>query len=161
MKILIIEDDEIKRDRLAACVLQLIAPAPVSLFTARSLHSGVQALRSEQFDLIVLDMSMPTFDIQKDEDGGRPEAYAGRDILHRMDRLKLKTPVVVVTQYDRFGEGASSLTLAQLDEQLHQLHPSTYRGSVYYDASVAGWKESLGRIIQSVKQEILNSGVKP
>jgi CheY-like chemotaxis protein len=153
MLILVIEDDEYKRTQICNFVSQSCAFA--DLRVAKSLQSGLRAIISERFDLIILDMTMPTFDIGFNEDGGRPQAYAGREILRQLDRRKIKIPVVVVTQFDRFGSGDDALTLEQLDSELSEAHPDNYKGSVYYNASVEGWKDSLANTIrQSLNKEV-------
>lgn len=60
-----------------------------------------------------------------------------------MDRVGVTTPVVVVTQFDRFGDGKDGLNLAELDAQLRHDHPNIYRGYVYYNVGVTGWREDL------------------
>jgi CheY-like chemotaxis protein len=145
MKILLVEDDDNKRTQIETFV-RASFPA-TSLQLARSVRSGLNALLSGTYDLVLMDMTMPTFDVGIDEDGGRPQAYAGRELLRQMDRRGITTPVVVITGYDTFGGDAEVLTLSQLDAQLRSSHPVTYAGSVYYDASVAGWQEALGSII--------------
>jgi CheY-like chemotaxis protein len=146
--ILLVEDDENKRNQIGGFISEMYRPAVITY--ARSLQSGVKAVIGGGIDLIILDMTMPTFDISTEDEGGRPQIYAGRELLRQMDRRRMRTPVVVVTQFNKFGEGKESLDLGELDEQLRESHPHTYRGVVYYDAAVEGWKKSLEKLINSV-----------
>jgi len=143
--ILLVEDDELKRNQIGGLVSEKFHP--VNIKYARSLQSGVKAVMAGGNDLVILDMSMPTFDISTEDEGGRPQVYAGREVLRQMDRRRIRTPVIVVTQFDKFGEGEEALTLRELDEQLRESHPYTYRGVVYYDAAVEGWKKALEGLI--------------
>jgi CheY-like chemotaxis protein len=152
MKVLLVEDDEDKREQLREF---LSSELSAEVTEARSRQSGIHALLKDSFDLIVLDMSMPTFDITPTEDGGRPQAYAGRDILHQMDRYAITTKVVVVTQFDRFGQSEDEITLLELDKQLEGAFPDNYLGAVYYNVSYAGWQESLRTLL--VNANFLNS----
>ncbi len=145
MKLLIIEDDENKRSQLLSFLGQEFPDTVVE--TAASLHSGVARLTSERYDLVLLDMTMPTFDTTAEEDGGRPQVYGGRSILRQMDRRELKTPVIVVTQFDLFGDSDYALTLTELDDELSEAHPNTYCGSVYYNATMESWKGQLRKKI--------------
>lgn len=147
MNILIVEDDDNKRTQIEAFIRGSFPDTQLQL--ARSVRSGLKALLAGIYDLVLMDMTMPTFDVGIDEDGGRPQAYAGRELLRQMDRRGITTPVVVITGYDTFGRDSEVLTLSQLDAQLRDSHPMTYAGHVYYDASVAGWQEALGSIIGS------------
>jgi CheY-like chemotaxis protein len=143
MRLLVVEDDENKRNQILGFISERFSSVEVT--AAESLQSGLKLIVGEHFDLILLDMTLPTFDIGIDEDGGRPRAYAGREILRQMDRRKIGTPVLVLTQFDKFGEGADALTLPELDGLLHQSHPNTYQGAIYYSSSVEDWKEELSR----------------
>jgi CheY-like chemotaxis protein len=148
MNILIVEDDENKREQIGRFVTEKYPEASISY--ANSQQSGLTTIINEPIDLIILDMSMPTFDKTVEEDGGRPQAYAGREILKQMDRREIHRPVIVLTGYDKFGEGVDALTLPELRSQLEVAHPESYRGMVFYDVAVEGWKEELTRIISDV-----------
>jgi CheY-like chemotaxis protein len=145
MKILIVEDDENKRTRLVDFLNELYPSS--SLEVAKSLQSGVRKLRSNAPDVILLDMTLPTYDIGPDESGGSTHAYGGREFLRQMKRFKLSSPVIVVTQFDTFGSGDETMTLAALDEELKKSHPGVYLGAVYYHASIQSWKEHLRNFI--------------
>ena len=133
-KILLVEDDEEKHLELLPFAQQELK-ADVTL--ARSRQSGVAALLRDHFDLILLDMTMPTYDVTPVvEDGGRSQAYAGRDILQQMERRGISTKVIVVTQFDRFGQAEDEITLEALDAQLEAAFPDIYVGAVYYSAGV-------------------------
>ena len=141
MKLLLVEDDEIKRTQLVSFIAEFLPQFKIEI--AKSYQSGIKAIIDNDYRLIILDMTMPTFDIGIDEYGGRPQAYAGREILQQMDRREIKSPVIVVTQFDRFGEGKDKLTLAELEEQLFNAHPNIYKGAIYYNTAVDSWKNQL------------------
>ncbi|RKG59856.1 response regulator [Corallococcus sp. AB011P] len=156
VNVLLIEDDENKRGQLAA-LIEAVVPN-VSLFISKSLNSGLRSLVVDRFDFVILDMTMPSFDIGPDDDGGRPQAYGGREILQQMDRRGIKTPVIVVTQFDRFGEGKNVTDLSELDSQLRLEHPDIYQGVVYYNVALTGWREALLAMIRTVSAETLVVG---
>ena len=148
MNALIVEDDENKRIQLESFIRKAFPQAMVSI--AKSLQSGLRLILLEKYDYVILDMTMPTYDISVEEDGGRPQAYAGREILRQLDRREIVLPVIVVTQFDRFGEGKETLTLSELDAQLRMQHPHIYMGSVYYNPALEGWKQELSRAIKKI-----------
>ena len=151
MKLLIVEDDENKRHQLSELIQEKFPNVSVDM--ARSLQSGLRTIIKVKYDLIILDMTMPTYDISVDEDGGRPRAYAGREILRQMERRKIFVPVILVTQFDRFGEGSESITLSEIDAQLFSEHKVNYRGSVFYNPALEEWKTSLFKIINRLMED--------
>jgi len=148
MKILVIEDDENKRNQILHFLQDTFPLAKIEI--AKSLQTGLKAIIRVGPDLILLDMTMPTFDIGGPEDGGRPQPLGGREILRQMARRKITVPTIVVTQFDKFGEGAHALTIEELHSQLRSAHTGTYVGFVYYNAALEGWKQELGSLIGSV-----------
>jgi CheY-like chemotaxis protein len=104
----------------------------------------------QKLDLVLLDMTMSTFDVQAEDDGGRPISYAGREILRQMDRFEIKTPVIVVTQYDLFGTGLETMSRKDLDKLLSKEHSDTYRGMVFYNAVEDAWKATLTKLATKV-----------
>jgi DNA-binding NarL/FixJ family response regulator len=151
MKILIVEDDENKSLQLYNFFSEKFPQVEVE--NAQSLQGGLRKILDGGIDIILLDMTMPTFDIRLDEDGGRPQPYAGREILRQMDRRDIDVPVIVVTQFDRFGSGIDSMTLSELDKQLRLAHPENYKGAIYYDVSFGEWKDDLANKILRLQRE--------
>lgn len=150
MKILLVEDDENKRMHIAEFISQSHPDSEITV--ACSYQSGVKQLTTERFDLVLLDMTMRTYDVRGEEEGGRPQAYGGRSILRQMSRREILAPVIVITQFERFGDVVDSLTLEQLDSQLAREFPKSYRGSVYYNPAVSGWRLSLhSKLIDVIK----------
>lgn len=147
MKVLLVEDDEEKRQQLSLFMQEEFG---AQVTEARSRQSGVGALLRDQYDLIILDMTMPTYDVTPTEDGGRSQAYAGRDILQQMERRGISTKAIVVTQFDRFGSAEDEVTLLTLDAQLETAFPDTYAGAIYYNVGYAGWRENLRTVVQQV-----------
>jgi len=145
MTVLIVEDDENKALQLRDFVLLKVKGA--ELREARSYQSGLRAAIRSRPDLILLDMSMPTYDLSPSEPGGRPRAFAGRDILLELKRKKLPIKVIIVTQFERFGEGDETTTLDELKESLKRESIPNYVGSVYYHPARSDWREELTRLI--------------
>lgn len=150
MNIIIIEDDENKRYQLKQFVDDLLPES--TAVVNKSLQSGLRSILENNFDLILLDMTMPTYDIDIEEDGGRTQPLEGRESFFQMERRDIQIPVIVVTQFDRFGTGKDSLTLKELDLKLREEHPTNYRGYVYYNTALEGWKEDLKYLIRKTIQ---------
>lgn len=146
MQVLLIEDDENKRGQLTAFIRERLPHAEI--VTAASYHSGLACLQGRRPELLLLDMTIPTFDIGAEESGGRSRLYGGREILEQMDRFDIALPVIVVTQFDRFGDQENATTLHELDQQLATEFGDVYLGAVYYNSAREDWKTELGERIQ-------------
>ncbi|WP_419236670.1 hypothetical protein [Serratia fonticola] len=142
-KILIIEDDLYKSSAITDYLINELAIENISC--KESLSSGVfEVLDNPDYDIILLDMSMSTYDIsEKDPVGGIPESFAGEDFLAQMDLLGFSIPIIVVTQYDTFGSGDDSFPLKILDKKLSEKHPTIYRGSIFFRSTSNEWKTLL------------------
>jgi CheY-like chemotaxis protein len=145
MNILLVEDNEPKRRNIIRALGRIISG--VSTSQARSVSSAIAHLRSATPDLILLDMSLPTFDIGPGEPGGRPQGFGGIEVLRYIDRFRLKVPVIVVTAYEAFARGGTQIDLDALRSQLETAHPRTFRGVVFYNSLLGAWSEELAKAV--------------
>ena len=139
--ILIIEDDEFKGKRIAQAIQEICPEATIVL--ERAVNSGLKAIVERRPALILLDMSLTTFDIGPDEPGGRPQNFGGMEVLRQMDRLNVAIPTIVITQHERFASAGEEVNLASLKKELVEEHAKVYRGLVYYNTARGGWREEL------------------
>ncbi|CDI07356.1 response regulator [Agrobacterium pusense] len=151
MKFLLVEDDENKREQIMGWVAELYASAEFTV--ARSLQSGVRAVKQRNIDCVLLDMTLPNYDVGPEEPGGRTtHSFGGRELLKQMDRFDIDIPVIVITQFETFGKSPDTMDLAELDIRLAKDHKN-YVASIYYHASMHGWKDKLKSCIASIKIE--------
>jgi len=85
VKILIIEDDKNKSTQIIERLSSYFTD--IDFTVKRSFQQGVKTLRSSSFDVLLLDMTLPTFDIDINSSGGKIRNFAGMDILD-VKRLK-------------------------------------------------------------------------
>ncbi|MGN6307644.1 MAG: hypothetical protein ACTHNH_22715 [Mesorhizobium sp.] len=147
---LIIEDDDVKMDRLRGFLADEVPAARVEV--ARSYKSGLLSLVALQPALVLLDMTLPSFDIQPGSDGGRPLSLGGKDLLRQMKRRAMRCSAIVVTGFDTFGSAATPVTLDQLDEDLSREFGDFYLGSVYFNAATEDWRDRLRALICDLPQ---------
>lgn len=141
MKLLIIEDDINKQNAICQFIDQ---QTYFDYDTCSSYHSGLRTLLSGNYDLLLLDMSMPVYDSTAQETGGRPLALAGRDILFQLRRRKSTLDVIVVTQYECFD----GLSLNDLNSDLKKEFPENYLASVYYSITQDTWQNELETLLR-------------
>ncbi len=141
MNYLLIEDDKYKALDIEETLKEFF---PMLKSTIKcSYSSGVKEALSPEYTFILLDMSMPTFDITEKEKGGRPRHFAGEDIILQMHRRGISTPVIIITQFENFGEGSERTTLKSLTEKLISINFIGFKGTVFYSNIEKNWQEEL------------------
>lgn len=141
MKILIVEDDELKTERIRNFIKLELPDYEIEV--ARSYKSGLRALVAARRALVILDMTLPSFDISPGSDGGRPLSLGGKELLRQMKRRCLIYPSVVLTGFDAFGSEPEAVTLDQLDNELKRSFGDFYIGSIYFNATSDDWRDQL------------------
>ena len=122
----------------------------MSVKSAKNLLSSLSEL-----DCIILDMSLPTFDISEDEDGGRPQGFGGKEIIRTLLRKRMLIPVVVVTAYEVFVTNNNlsdrEVTLDELKIELKAYSENLDLEIIKYDAvSDFEWKLKLLSFLQKI-----------
>ncbi len=145
-KILLIEDYEEKANNIFAF---LESEFPEFQIIHRTSYNSAQEEIFEHgsdYSLILLDMSMSTYDLTADVSGGLPEPSAGQYILEGMFLRQIKTPVIIVTMYNVFGRKQ----LEAFDIELKENYPQNYKSYVYYSSQKNDWKNELKNKIQKI-----------
>jgi CheY-like chemotaxis protein len=145
MKVLIVEDDQNKLRQLVNFIKEKYPNTELS--EKRSYQSGLREISNVTYNLLILDMSMPTFEITPKESGGRPRAFAGKEVLSQMTRRHINVPVIIVTQFETFGDGENKKSLEELRNELEELRDPKYKGTIYYSAGQDSWKTELSSYI--------------
>lgn len=145
-KILLIEDYEEKANNIFAF---LKSEFPEFQIIHRTSYNSAQEEIFEHgsdYSLILLDMSMSTYDLTADVSGGLPEPSAGQYILEGMFLRQITTPVIIVTMYNVFGRKQ----LEAFDIELKENYPQNYKSYVYYSSQKNDWKNELKNKIQKI-----------
>ncbi|TXI48213.1 MAG: response regulator [Lysobacter sp.] len=143
MYILVADDEGPKLENLVEIVHSVFPFAEIA--TARSVRAALDDhLRIRNTDIVVLDMSLPTFDVAPGEQGGRPQNYGGIELLRFMDFYDVCCPVFIVTQYEAFPDKDGHVDLSCLAERLRNEHSGMFRDMIYYGgATDDGWRRRL------------------
>lgn len=150
MKVLIIDDSEYKVESLQALLGETSLASEVKV--AKSFQSGIRALQEFRPDLVLLDMTLPTSERSDGHLEGRTRLFGGRELLAEMEFASLSPKVIIVTQFDHFGEPPTSITLKELLNQLKNRFPTLVIGGVYYDNLNSGWTDELRPLLQQLPQ---------
>jgi hypothetical protein len=144
-KLLIIEDEQRKLDYLKD-FLKMEFP-DIEFEEKHSYNSALREIVENytKYNLILLDMSMSTYDVSVEESGGVPEPLAGENILDAMFLNEIPTKVVVVTMYESFvGKKLTAFNI-----ELKENYPDNYLGFVFFSHKNTDWRVELKKYITS------------
>lgn len=148
MKILLVEDDEHKMNDIISYIDTLRKNIIVE--TARSVESGVQAAVDKQYNLVLLDMTIPNFDITEKSDGGKSYKNGGEIIVKELLDEDVTFRCAVITQYETFNNE----TIDQISQRIRQLCGEDYLGYVKYSTNTESWRQGLKELIEHVENII-------
>jgi CheY-like chemotaxis protein len=145
-KILIVEDEQKKLDNLKDFLKEEFPN--VEFEEKRSYNSALREIveNHKNYNLVLLDMSMTTYDVSIEESGGIPEPLAGENIIDAMYLNEIPTKVVVVTMYESFA----GKKLVTFDVELKENYPDNYLGYVFFSHKNTDWKLELKKYINSM-----------
>lgn len=147
MNILVVEDDDNKRHQLVTFLVETYRD--LKCVEAKSYQSGLKAIIQDRYDVVFLDMTMPTFDRAPADGGGRIRPFAGREIFAQIASRDIAQRIIVFTMFEVLGEGENQVTALELDKQLRGTYDKNYIGLIYYNAASSEWK---GRVKDLVSQ---------
>lgn len=146
MNIAIIEDNIHKRNKITSFLESHFENITYS--EASSYSSGINLIEGNTFDFLILDMTMPTYDITKTDSGGRFRTEGGKEILKRLKRKKKLLPFIIVTQYSTFSETTGVKTLETMRTEIKNLFPEHFKSLIFYDTTSTSWKEELSGVLE-------------
>lgn len=137
MKILLVEDDDLKMKDIINIVKSI--SNSVTIDTAYSVASGVQLAVDNEYDIILLDMTIPNFDQIDGRDGGPSYKNGGELIVRELLDEGVEFRCMVITQYETFNDE----TIDQISERITRICGNRYLGYVKYSTMNESWKAEL------------------
>ena len=129
MKILFVEDENIKRRDIMNYLSTDLNINDIDV--VHSLMGGMLALKKKNYKMVLLDMSLPLYDINgEDEEINEFEAFGGIEILDEIERKELDVKVLVITAFDVIEDDTKKIRLDQLDNQMKENYARLDRKSV-------------------------------
>lgn len=145
LKILFVEDNHHKRGRIMDFISHSFPGIKVD--EAYSFTSGWQKLENSFYDLVLLDMTLPTYDRSPTESGGRVRIFGGKEIARKIVRNRIKTSIAVITQFNSFSDKGNSQNFDDLRIEMQRDLAETFKGMIFYNSSVSTWRDELAKII--------------
>lgn len=146
MKILIAEDSAQKEDDLIDYFRSLDIEQ-LEIHVAKSFKESIRQILSKDFNLVILDMSMPS---KSGSLSFNNRTLAGKDILSTVKFNKINTTkFIVFSQFSEFGRHDDVVSLPEIYLQLEAQFKELLLGCVKYDSSSDLWKKELSALIKS------------
>ncbi|MDY3997668.1 MAG: hypothetical protein SOY73_00905 [Blautia sp.] len=149
MEILYVEDEQNKARQVVQVIKENIPS--VNILLRNSYNAALMEIGRENLDLILLDMSLPLYDVSEAmeyEEDNDFETFAGIDLLEELVRIDSKKKVIIITAFDVLGEDDNRINLMQLDEKMKKEYCDNYRGIIYYSSSSLEWCHKLVELIK-------------
>jgi CheY-like chemotaxis protein len=141
MKVLVVEDNDLKFGLIESCLQEL---GPVLSFSrVASYQSAIRTLVEETFDCVVLDMTLPIFDASRSSIGAENLTFGGSLILRECARRRINTKFIILSQYDTFVRDQKEVTFDELKAELLAKYTDCVVGCVKLDRSSVQWKSEL------------------
>ncbi|MFT5297676.1 MAG: CheY-like chemotaxis protein [Colwellia sp.] len=149
MKILLVEDDEYKIDLIVPFIKSMILD--VDLTFAASVKSAKKELDNDnEIHVVLLDMTLPTFDMTAGSSGGRPQGFGGLEVLRYMEMVEDSRPVIIVTQFQSFDTDEGTKDISYLNDLLEKEGFENFKGIVPFSSSTESWKDELIKLIKEL-----------
>lgn len=147
MRIILIEDDEFKAKQITA----FLETKGMEVTLRKAFNTGMKSITTEKFNIALLDMTIPSFEISPEHPSSRIRKYGGKDILSEIERCDINLPSIIITQYRVFDDG--DVSIEKIDMELSQEYDGIYRGIVYYNSSTMDWQDKLLELINAIRRE--------
>ncbi|WP_181315710.1 response regulator [Photobacterium phosphoreum] len=114
------------------------------------MSSALDFLDNNEPNFIILDMSLPTYEISDTESGGRPQGFGGLEILRYLKMSGLNCPTLVLTGYEAFMREEGIVELSQISEELNNEFGVFLKDVLYYNSAYSEWKNKISLILKNV-----------
>lgn len=143
MKILLIEDDQEKARAIRSFLNELYSNK-LEFTLAASYQKGVDEAINGDYDIILLDMTLPTFDGDA-KNAGASLKNGGELIIRELYDEGFNVRYIIITQYETFNNE----TLETICRRLELLSGIYYCGCVKYNTYSDDWKLNLKSLLTS------------
>ncbi|GAA0251878.1 hypothetical protein [Methylorubrum aminovorans] len=148
-KILLVEDEEHKINdlsrRISASTL-----SNAELTVAKSVRDAIRDVMQFKYDIVILDMALPTFTKEKKsgETGGLAQASGGIEVIRMMQKIKQAASIIIVTQYPDIFISGQLIKLKKIKDTLRQRYEVDVAGVVLYSYESQEWMSSFDNLLE-------------
>lgn len=148
-KCLIVEDDGFKLTSVKSLLIDLFGGA-ISFSTCEALSTAIDILSEQEFDVVVVDMSIPSHPVKAGE--GSPFSFpsGGLDVLFQMDAERHQSTCIVLTQYPEIEIDGVLVPVDAAAEEIKRKFDIEIAGCIQYFEDKSNWKEAITLILRKI-----------
>ena len=146
-KILVVEDDEFKLSSLKQFLVNSFKS--VELHEATNLYDATIIINDITFDLILLDMSIPSHPFKVA--GGTPKSLpiGGLQVIFELKSLKRTDDCIIITQYPEIEICGSHYPTAKAEKSIFEHYNYRVLKCIQYSEGASLWKSELTKALSS------------
>ena len=145
LSILVVEDDEYKINDICGAL-----PKHTDRTVVRSVASAVRAVVDGAFDLIMLDIALPTFEKQTGAASGSSQPQGGVEVLRALNYAKSTSRIIIISQYPGIEIDGVFVSLSASVQALNDRYDIDVVGSVAYDFEDNAWINEFKNIMSKL-----------
>ena len=141
ISILLVEDDHFKRELVEQALLDLRPNAALTI--GRSVQQAVRMLQGKSYDVIILDISLPSH--ESHPGGAQPisQPSGGVEVLLELSYEKRHDRVLIVTQYPDIEFNGRLYPLARFPQAIASSVSVRILDVIYFNAQDKVWRDKL------------------
>lgn len=149
MKVALVEDDHQKASEIQDFLVERFPASDLTAYS--SFNSGLRGILARRPELLLLDMTLPTFDRAPGIREGRLRPLGGYELMRKMELRSISVPCIVITQLEAFGEGVEKVEFDDVAARCRDEFPHFFRGMVRFQLAGARWKDDLETLLSSIQ----------
>ena len=152
MQILLVEDDEFKAADIAKILAESVPDAAIQ--RAMSVTAALKAITAGAFSFVILDMSLPTFDLSGPGGGGSPQSQGGLEVLRLARRLRSPAYFIILTQYPDIEIDGRDVPLPEAAKALRDRFQTDVRMCLLYEFDGDAWRRPLHDCLSALQTKV-------
>jgi CheY-like chemotaxis protein len=145
MNILIVEDDDYKLERIKFFVTTELGAA--SIKTSESLKEALEAISNDTFDLIFVDMAIPSHPSIAGQGTAVSFNTGGLEVIMELSAMGRDDPCIIITQYPDIEISGEYVPISLVKQKLPALLECEVAACVLYEEESDDWKVELRKVL--------------
>lgn len=141
MKILLVEDEGFKQEMVEAELRKKIGD-PVFCY-ARSVQQAVSKIETTEYDLVILDMALPSHDLRAGGSQPMSQPSGGIEVLLELAFAKRRDKVIILTQYPEIVFEGQSYPIEEFGPVLSERLTVNIADVVHFNNADDLWRAEL------------------